>query len=342
MVLACVCLLLGSSVAQESPPVPSTSADTSTLLFLSARTRQMLPASESDLRTMGETSIVNAVTATGSANIDPEIVSDLQIRHRVRSGLVIDRQFLDDLLSETGAERLLIVQLMFDTQTVLPSGRLIDTATGLLLGAAAVEPEFWSDADWQGAVDQGVMRLVTSLERNSHSVGGRPFVVLPVQSRGIARSDVTTATHTLLETVLTDPGLAVTDPGVLNHLLIEAGHDPRRVDTEGMAVMADALGAEQMLVAELLSYKTQRGNAVPIYDETVSSVRAALPSFTYIARLTDLRSGILAGSASLFHDDQPEHGWFGIVKTRTSRRILGDAAQLLWDELGSHTEEFHD
>jgi len=342
--LVCMSLLSGSASAQE--PVtdrraPAVQERTATLLFLSTRTRDALPASEADLRTACEASISTAIAAVGAPGVDADNVRALQVLHRVRSSMVINRLFLEDLRAETGASRLLIVQMMFEKGRILAAGRLVDTETGLLLDAGTVDPVTWTDPDWVPALELGITNLVARLDDHGRSPSGRPFVILPVQSRGLERSDVMTATHTLLETVLDDDSLVVTDPGILNHLLIEAGHDPRRVDVEGMKHMALVLGADSMLSAELLTDETGRGSPGLMFDDPTTTTRSVLPAFTYFARLTDLRSGILLGCAGLYHDNQPRIGWFGIVETRTSRQILGEAAGQLWGDLGSHTEDFH-
>lgn len=330
---ALVCLPSGSPAAEQR---------TASLLFLSSDTRQLLPAPEPVLRTIGESAITAALNISGNMQADNDVVGDLQIRHRVRSGQVIDRRFLDDLIAEADSRYLLVVQLMFESETIQPSGRLIDTRTGLLLDAGTVDPEPWTGDDWMVATDLSVTRMVARLNRHGLSENGIPFVVLPVQTHGIAQSDASTATYTLLETILADGRLRVTDPGLVNHLLIDSGADPRRIDAAGMSILSEALGATLMIKLEMRSYATQTNSNSAYLNDQSSNIRTHLPSFSYVARITDLKSGTLLGSASLYHDDRPVSGWFGIVTNRSSRSTLSEAAVLLWERIGSYTEEIHD
>jgi hypothetical protein len=323
--------------------VPASAAEkTAPLLFLSVRSPEMLPAPVAELRAAGEAALDSLLSAHGVATADGDVVDAAQVRYRVRSGQVIDPAFLAELHASVGAERLLVVQLLYDVETVFAAGRLIDAETGLLRAAGTVDPRSWQGDGWRPAVDASLEALVTQLLGGVRTVAGPPLVVLPVSARGIAQGEVLTATHTLLETVLADGRSAVADPGVVNHLMITTGHDPRRIGAEGMRVLADTLGARRLLVTQIESYALRQGRTDPVFDDGPTRVRSVLPAFFYLARLTDLRTGTLVGCSSLYHDDRTRYGWFGRVSTRTSRRTLGDAALRLWTDLEQATEDLHD
>ncbi len=340
--LACACLLAGSAGAERLPDADAVRGPVAPVLFLSARTLQHLPAAPADLRIAGELALDDALRASGASPLDAGAVMDLRMRHRVRSDYALAPAFLSDLRDEHGIERLLVVQLLFDAGRVLPAGRLVDTLDGRLLGAGTLEPEVWDDDDWSDAAERAVAGLVARLDASPERNGGEPLVVLPVRARGIARGDVITATHAVLETVLADGHVALYDPGVLNHALIHAGHDPRSLDADGMAELAEAFGAGVMLATEIVSYDARSGAGAIVIEDDTTAAPAVLPSFSCFARLTDLRSGTLEGCMSLYHDDQPRYGWFGTVRTPSSHEVLGDAARRLWRDLGSRTEDPHD
>lgn len=341
--VACLCLCPTTAHAQTPAADPAVAfaalrEPVAALLFLDARTRQFLPASTAELRAAGE----DAILAGAPGAVDRAAVQDLQRRHRVRSGLNAGGPFLTALRADLGARRLLVVDLLFDTGSVQAAGRLVDTADGRLLGAGTVEPETWDaeTSDWTAAIHRAVSALMLQISRRPLRSDGQALVVLPVRARGFGRADAVTATHALLETVLADGRYALTDPGVVNHLLLESGHDPRRVDAAGMRTLADSLHAARLLAADLITYDSRAGTtpaAVAALDSGPAR-RAALPAFTCQIRLTDLSSGAVVDVATLFHDDRPDEGWFGIVHTRSTRSVLRDAAQRLWAELGSHTE----
>lgn len=331
--LLAACLATVSASAAEK---------TAPLLFLSVRSPELLPAPVAELRAVGEAALDSLLPALGVETADGDAVDAAQIRYRVRSGHVIDPAFLAELRASDGTELLLVVQLLFDVETVFAAGRLIDAETGLLRAAGTIDPLSWQGDGWRPAVDASLDALVTQLLGGVRTVTGPPLVVLPVSARGIAQSEVLTATHTLLETILAAGGSAVADPGIVNHLMITSGRDPRRIGTEGMRVLADTLGARRLLVTQIESYAMGQGRSVPVFDDSPTRVRSVLPAFFYLARLTDLRTGTLVGCTSLYHDDRTRFGWFGRVSTRTSRRTLGDAALRLWTDLEPATEDLHD
>jgi len=343
--LTCACLPAAAAAQDDAPPprrepIPSyvpLIEPVAPLLFLDARTRQFLPAPVAELRAAGEA----AVAASVMGAVDAGLLDELQRRHRVRSGLDLGRDFLHDVLHETGARRVVVVDLLFDTGIVMAAGRLIDAADGRLLGAGAMEPEAWSEPDaWRDAVNRMVAALLLDVARHRPEPGDDLLIALPVHVRGLERADGVTATHTLLQTLLDDGRFRLPDPGVVNHLLLESGHDPRLVDAGGQQALAETLGAARLLSADIISYDGAAGigPAVDLDPGATAAPRLALPSFSYTVRITDLTEGVILDCVTLYQDDRPEDGWFGIVHSRSTRGVLHRTAQRLAAELGFHTE----
>ena len=322
---------------------PAASGPVLPLISISSQTEDILPAPVPEIRARTESLLAAAFTGRGGIVIAPEPTLALQRRWRVRGTLVIPQGFLDEAVAGLGVDLIVVVQVMIAPGRIFFAGRTIDPATGLLLAAGTIDPAPWSGDDWSDALAEGLVRLARRLDTPVAAARGRPLLILPVQTRGLARHDTETATHALLEAILDDGGFSVPDPAVLNAQLIAAGHDPRSLDREAMTILADARGAETMLVTEILSYGQENGRSNRIYDDSYqTAVPQSLPSLSYFARLVDLRSGLLDASALRYFDNQPRTGWFGMTSTRTSRSVLGLAARTLWDDLGYRTEASDD
>ena len=141
---------------------------------------------------------------------------------------------------------------------------------------------------------------------------------------------------------LSDGASAVLDPAVLDGRLIAAGDDPASLGRETLAGLARDTGARSMVVAELQSYAADVSGRAAIFEERETTVAASLPSCSYFVRVVDLESGSLAAAATRYLDVRPEPGWFGVVRTRSSRRILSAAALGIWEDFGLPMEERHD
>lgn len=338
--LVCACLLVSGAAAVEEQ---GTTTTTIGLMSISSQTQDILPASVAEIRQAAEASLAFTFAARGQDLVSPAETLALQRRWRVRDNLVIAQGFLDDAAAELNAGRIAVVQIMLAPNRIFLAGRMIDTATGMLLGAGTVDPEPWTPETWADDLDMGLARLTTALDATVAPSRGVTLLILPAQTRGIARHDAETATHTLLETVLRADAVSIPDPAVLNARLIAAGHDPRRLGADALAELAATPGAQFMLVTEILSYDSKARGGSAIFDDGYEeAVPMSLPSLTYFARLVDLSTGTLSASAIRFYDDQPASGWFGFMHTPTSREVLGTTARELWADIGFHTEAFHD
>jgi hypothetical protein len=275
------------SIARDLPPPVSRTA---IVCFVSYAGRPPLPVAASDVRRVGRGALASALEARGHAIVpfDEEVLPLLRA-WRVRSIELIEPGFLEALAAQTGADRLLLVDLDVYADRVFLYGRWIFTATGDLAWVDVIEEEMPARkpaatttaattaapaaespdgrVDWARAVTRAGHRFVDRCREPAVDESAARLVVLPTEAIGVTQTQSNLGTYCLLRSLIESQRWRLADPALVLRTLQLSGCSGALLDQRGRDALTIQFAPDAALLPRLVSFGTQRPASAPIPDE---------------------------------------------------------------------------
>ena len=329
-IISCLGLVLGLTagvvVQAQTLVMPSVgSGRTGCLLFLDSWSETVLPLPVADLRRHVERQLEVAWQQSGRTVVMTEGLVAQAGRHRVRNSAALGPRFLADLRDQLGVDELITVQLIVEPGRLLMLARGLDTSTGLVrqlwqdeqpLAAVLLGDDPAAERDALMASLGHVMSGLARAGRAPDPDPGRPrTLLLPATAVGCGAQESLLATHCLLTHAVVDSRLAFVDPAYVAAVLLDAGHDPRRLDAAARRELTRTFAVASVAQPTLMAYGS---GSVPTPraigndpDERIGP-RSQVSSFWLTLHLVDLEDGTLMAGADLYVQHHGRTGWFGV------------------------------
>ncbi len=307
------------------------------LLFIGGQPQSRVPVPVGQVRLLATAMCEQALEQTGQRTLAQADLDPLREKWRVRTHLGIAPGFLQDVATELGAERLIIVNLISQYDHLLLATRTVECSTGQLLAVALEEADLLpaTTADWQTDLqelaDRTMAAMTLNLDTPTQAKSGGRLLMLPTKSIATGTEASTAATHLFLRELLTSPHWSLLDPAIVASTLQEAGHHPDRLGQAARRVLISRLGAEWAILPELISYDA---NSSPkfsgLLDDNEPIRPQSIRDFAITLRMVDLNSGAITAASDLFINTSQYIGWFGQPYRRSLLQQMATSTHELW------------
>jgi hypothetical protein len=262
---------------------------------------------------------------------------------RVRSSELLEPGFLQAVVSQLAADRLLLVDLDVNSTTVLLYGRWIDAATGRLLWADVVEEKLTAvpkaspeeaGVDWAAAIERAGRRFVDRCREHPPQDGARNLVVLPSGPIGSTATQTQLGMYCLLRSLLEVQRWRLPDPALVTRTLEMSGCDAMRLERRGRDELTARYAPAAALQPRMMSFDSPEPGGVRARDdgesEALSPRREERAPLGFSLLAIDCASGSIVAAPLEYIEPGSPIGLFGVSRdVRWIERLQTGADRLV-------------
>ena len=293
---ALAAVLFGAATTAAADPPPATTAAAmppSSAAPAAASLRTVLPVFVSypanlviypdatSLRLAASHALAAALAARGRDVVTYPDLEPIMREAGVRSERDVGPGFLDAMVTELGAQEVVIATFSIYRDRLLLVARGLSPSSGRLTWVASVEEprSVTIDPDEERVAEDvpdptpELSALAVAASTRLAAISGAPgnggdagatVVVLPLHPVGVDRGPASLALHCLLRSLLATGRWSIPDPTAVVSALQQDGHDPLLLDAESRLLLGERFGTSTLLVPRLVAFPPTVGPTAPI------------------------------------------------------------------------------